>query len=128
MSEEASVCRDTSLRRAKPPPPGLNCIHRRFSSPSRKQPHLDALLPAASLRLSRSQTTTSIRSEKEKHRMSTPSQEMACEPHIPILRANPRQMGGETTNEKRAACRKPDERSMMMSTTQQPCFVVLAHD
>ena len=60
--------------------------------------------------------------------MSTPSQEMACEPHIPIPRANPRQMGGENTNEKRAACRKPDERSMMMSTTQQPCFLFLAHD
>jgi cytochrome P450 len=60
--------------------------------------------------------------------MSTPSQEMAYEPHIPILRANPRQMGGENTNEKRAACRKPDERSMMMSTTQPPCFLLLAHD
>ena len=58
--------------------------------------------------------------------MSTPSQEMACEPHIPLPRATPRQMGGENTNEKRAACRKPDERSMMMRTTQPPLF--LAHD
>src|SRR5713101_3215212 len=103
MSEEASACRDTSLRRTKQPSPGPNCIHRRFSSPSRKPPHLDALLPAASLRLSRRKPSTSIRSEKEKHRMSTPLQEMACEPHIPLPCANPRQMGGETTNEKRAA-------------------------
>jgi cytochrome P450 len=63
--------------------------------------------------------------------MSTPSQEMACmarEPHIPLPRANPRQMGGEDTNEKQAACRQQDERSMMMSTTQQPCFLFLARD
>ena len=62
--------------------------------------------------------------------MSTPSQEMACiacEAHIPLPRANPQQMGGENTNEERAACRKPDERSMMMSTTQPPPLF-LAHN
>jgi len=38
------------LQRAKQPSPGPNYIHRRFSSPSRKPPSWDALLPAASLR------------------------------------------------------------------------------